>query len=80
MYTDLDPTRITQLTCLAAKLDPQKIEYYSFPEELFQGTRVQDPVLGNTFVWDVDFAVLRAYMASFAEGNWNDPSLPTPVP
>jgi LCP family protein required for cell wall assembly len=80
VYTDLDPVKIAQLTCLAAKLDPQKIGYYSFPEELFQGTRVQDPVLGNTFVWDVDFAVLRAFIASFADGTWNDPSLPTPVP
>jgi LCP family protein required for cell wall assembly len=80
VYTDLDPVKITQLTCLATKLDPQKIEYVNFPEELFRGTRVQDPVLGYTFVWDVDFAVLRAYIASFTGGEWNDPSLPTPVP
>ena len=80
VYTDLDPVKITQLTCLATKLDPQKIEYHSFPEELFQGTRVQDPVLGYTFVWDVDFDVLRSYVASFIDGTWYDPLLPTPVP
>jgi anionic cell wall polymer biosynthesis LytR-Cps2A-Psr (LCP) family protein len=72
VFTDLDPVQISQLTCLATMLDPQNIEYLNFPEELFQGTRVQDPVLGNTFVWDVDFAVLRDYLASFTYGNWPD--------
>ncbi len=80
VYTDLDPVQITQLTCLAAKLDPQKVAYVNFPEELFQGTRVQDPVLGYTFVWDVDFTVLRSYMASFINGAWPDTSLSIPVP
>lgn len=80
VYTDLNPVQIAQLTCLASMLDSQKIEYVNFPEELFSGTRVQDPVLGNTFVWDVDFDVLRDYVASFVNGTWLDPSLPTPVP
>jgi LCP family protein required for cell wall assembly len=80
VFTDLDPAKIAQLICLASMLDSEKIQYVNFPEELFQGTRIQDPVLGNTFVWDVDFDVLRGYVASFVDGNWIDPTLPTPVP
>jgi LCP family protein required for cell wall assembly len=72
VFTDLTPIQITQLTCLASKLDAEKIEYIYFPEGLFQGTRVQDPVLGNTFVWDVDFDVLRSYVESFKNGAWPD--------
>jgi LCP family protein required for cell wall assembly len=74
VFTDLDTVQIAQLTCLAAMLDPENVEYLYFPEELFQGTRVQDPVLGNTFVWDVDFDVLRDYLASFTVGTW--PEMP----
>jgi polyisoprenyl-teichoic acid--peptidoglycan teichoic acid transferase len=80
VYTDLDPLQIAQLTCLASKLDQQKILYVNFPEELFQGTRVQDPVLGYTFVWDVDYDVLRSYVTSFVNGTWPGETLPTPVP
>ena len=80
VFTDLDPLQITQLTCLASKLGQDKIAYYNFPDELFKGTRVQDPVLGNTFVWDVDFDVLRSYVASFVIGTWPGETLPTPVP
>jgi LCP family protein required for cell wall assembly len=72
VFTDIDTLQIAQLSCLATMLDPQDIEYLYFPEELFHGTRVQDPVLGNTFVWDVDFIVLREYMASFEAGAWPD--------
>ena len=70
VFTDLSTVQVAQLTCLATLIDPQKIRYLYFPEDLFQGTRVQDPVLGNTFVWDVDFNVLRHYVAYFKEGTW----------
>lgn len=72
VFTDLGPVQIAQLTCLSSKLDSQKIEYVNFPEELFQGTRVQDPALGYTFVWDVDFNILRSYVVSFKNGTWPD--------
>ena len=74
VYTDLNTIQIAQLTCLASMLDSQKIEYVSFPEDLFRGTRVQDPVLGNTFILDVDFDVLRNYVADFKNGTWPDAS------
>lgn len=72
VFTDLTPVQIRRLTCLASKLDAQKIEFVTFPDNLFQGTRVQDPVLGNTFVWDVDFEILQSYVEAFSNGTWPD--------
>lgn len=80
VYTDLGPEQIAQLTCLAIRLDPEKITYVNFTADLFTGTRVQDPVLGNTFIFDADFDVLRSYVASFMEGNWPGEALMTPAP
>jgi polyisoprenyl-teichoic acid--peptidoglycan teichoic acid transferase len=80
IYTDLEPAQIAQLTCLAVRLDPQKITYVNFPPDLFEGTRVRDPVLGNTFIYDADFDVLRSYVAAFMDGNWPGESLMTPAP
>jgi LCP family protein required for cell wall assembly len=80
VYTDLGAEQIAQLTCLAVRLDPQKIVYVNFPEDLFLGTRVQDPVLGYTFIFDADFDVLRRYVTAFMNGTW--PGMPrmTPAP
>lgn len=80
VYTDLSATQIAQLTCLAIRLDPQKITYVNFPDDLFHGTRVQDPVLGNTFIFDADFDVLRSFVADFMEGNWSGETRQTPAP
>ena len=80
VYTDLDPAQVAQLTCLAIRLDQQKIRYLNFPSDLFTGTRVQDPVLGNTFIFDADFDVLRSYVALFMNGNWPGESFMTPTP
>jgi len=80
VFTDLDTSQIAQLTCLATMIDSEEIEYVYFPENIFNGTRVQDPVLGNTYILDVDFNVLRKYVEYFIEGTWSDEILPTPVP
>jgi anionic cell wall polymer biosynthesis LytR-Cps2A-Psr (LCP) family protein len=70
VQTDLDPVTTGQLVCLAALLDKQKIEFLSFPEDLFQSGRVQDPVLGNTSILNADFTVLRSYVQKFKTGTW----------
>lgn len=71
VQTDLTPEQITQLACLGAKLQGDNIVFASFPQELFTGTRVYDPVFGSRiFVWDVDFGVLRGYVARFQAGTW----------
>lgn len=74
VQTDLGQAEIGQLLCLAAMLDQEKVEAVNFPEELFRGTRIQDPVLGNTFIWDADFNLLRAYVQYFNYGLWPEPA------
>jgi LCP family protein required for cell wall assembly len=78
VQTDLDANEIAQLLCLGSKLKTSDIRALDFPQDLFTGTRVQDPVLGYTFVWDVDFGVLRQYVQDFNEGSWPTEPIPTP--
>jgi hypothetical protein len=66
------------LLCLAANLKTSAIQPYDFPQDIFTGTRIQDPVLGYTFVWDVDFGVLRQYVQDFNAGSWPTQPIPTP--
>jgi LCP family protein required for cell wall assembly len=74
VQTDLSPEQIGQLVCLGTKLDPSAILFASFPEELFKGTRIYDPVFkARVFIWDVDFSVLRDYVTKFNEGVWPVP-------
>ena len=78
VQTDLGPAEIAQLICLASMLTPEKIVANNFPETLFAGTRVNDPVLGRTFVWQVDFSILRAYVEYFNRGAWPETPLGAP--
>lgn len=70
VQTDLGPVEIGQLLCLSASLDLQKIEFVSFPEDLFKSDRVQDSVLGYTSILAADFEVLKKYVQNFNEGAW----------
>ncbi len=79
VQTDLTPEQISQLVCLATHIQSPDLIFVYFPEELFKGTRINDPVLGYTFVWDVDFNLLRAYVAHFMAGTWPT-TLLTPQP
>jgi LCP family protein required for cell wall assembly len=73
VQTDLSPAIMSQLACLAAQLPRSNIALYSFPENLFSGTRIYDPVFKkDVFIWDVDFLVLRNYVAQFQSGSWPD--------
>jgi len=78
--TDLGADDIAKLICLASLVEPEDIQALAFPDELLTGTRIQDPVLGNTFVWEADFNVLRQYVGRFNEGTWSSaiPATPTP--
>lgn len=73
VQTDLGPLRLAQLLCLKSSLDPQKIEFLSFPESLFEGQRIHDPVLGNTSILAADFEVLADYVEKFRDGLWRNP-------
>ena len=69
--TDLTPEQLTQLACIGTKLEGADITFISFPQELFEGTRVYDPVFdGRVFIWDVDYDVLRDYVNRFNAGTW----------
>lgn len=74
VQTDLSPAIMSQLACLAARMPRQNISLYSFPEDLFTGTRKYDPVFHDlkkgVFIWDADFSVLRTYVAAFQGGSW----------
>ncbi len=76
VQTDLSPQIMSQLACLAARLPRQNIALYSFPESLFTGTRIHDPVFGDlkqgVFIWDADFNILRRYVVQFQSGSWPD--------
>ncbi len=78
VQTDLGADDLAKLLCLGARIDPQKIQSVNFPAALFTPGRVQDPVLGYTFVWDVDFNMLRAYVEYFDKGTWPKTPLTEP--
>jgi LCP family protein required for cell wall assembly len=69
--TDLGTTEARQLLCLAGSLEPENIQFLTFPESLFKVERVQDPVLGNTSILEADFEVLKTYVQKFNDGAWN---------
>ncbi len=70
VQTDLAADDITKLLCLGSMINSSNITAREFPEDLFTGSRVHDPVLGYTFVWDVNFDILRQYVADFNAGRW----------
>jgi len=75
VQTDLTPEQLAQLACIGTKLKGEDIIFVSFPQELFTGTRVFDPVFdGRVFVWDVDYDVLRDYVNRFNIGAWPAPA------
>lgn len=76
VQTDLGPAKMGQLLCLRTRFEPQEIEFLSFPEALFEGKRVRDPVLGNTSILAADFEVLADYVHRFNEGLWREPDEP----
>lgn len=71
VQTDLTPEQITQLACIGTRMSGEDITFVAFPQELFEGTRIYDPVFkGRVFIWDVDFDLLREYVARFNAGTW----------
>jgi len=71
VQTDLTPEQITQLACLGTQLTSDDVSFVSFPQELFTGTRVFDPVFDSRiFIWDVDYDILRDYVLRFNLGTW----------
>jgi polyisoprenyl-teichoic acid--peptidoglycan teichoic acid transferase len=75
IQTDLSPQQLGQLACLGTQIKPDNILFASFPQEYFNTKRQYDPVFkGNVFIWDVDFNILREYVAQFNQGTWPQPA------
>lgn len=72
IQTDLSPAQISQLSCLGTQITGSNITFLNWPEDIFKGTRVNDSILGRTFILDVDFAVIRDYVSAFNLGQWPD--------
>ena len=71
VQTDLSPQQLGQLACIGTQIKPGNILFASFPQEHFKTKRQYDPVFtGTVFIWDVDFEILRDYVAQFHEGTW----------
>jgi LCP family protein required for cell wall assembly len=71
VQTDLSPAQLGQLACIGSQIRPENIRFAAFPEELFTQTRIYDPVFkARVFVWDVDYDILRDYIAQFQAGTW----------
>ncbi len=71
VQTDLSPEQISQLACLAPKLDSRNITFAGFPPDLLKGSRIDDPEEGKeVFIWDADFNMLRLYVNAFKAGVW----------
>jgi polyisoprenyl-teichoic acid--peptidoglycan teichoic acid transferase len=78
VQTDLSPEIMSQLACLAAKVPRDNITLHTFPENLFTGARIHDPVFEkDVFIWKVDFNILRNYVAQFQAGSWPDSGTPS---
>ncbi len=83
VQTDISAVEISTLLCVGAQIDSSEIQAIGFPDEWFTGTRVQDPVLGRTFIWEVDETRMRDFVRQFEEGtlpSTNPSTLSTPSP
>ena len=75
VLTDLSPAQMSQLACLLPKLGDDGILFASFPQELFERSSTWDPYSNiYTFMWDVDFDIMREYIDQFLAGEWPLPS------
>jgi hypothetical protein len=81
IQTDLSAEQISQLACLGTQLPPGNILFASFPEELFEQDRTYDPVFKKeVFTWNVDYNILRDYVARFQLGLWPSASSEVSAP
>ncbi len=74
VQTDLSPSEINTLICVAQAVPKQNILADSFPQEMFTATVSYDEYRNvNSFTYTVDNAKLRAMIAEFMNGIWPMP-------
>ncbi len=85
VVTDLSPAQMSQLACLLPKLSDENIIFGGIPEEqLTMGRQWDDRLGNNTFVWKIDYDLIRDYITQFEAGTWpvsdgDSGSCPPPV-
>jgi len=71
VLTDLSPSQLTQLACLAPKLSRENLLFTGLPEEILSPGRVYSPQQKNqVFIMEADFDVIRDYVGQFMAGTW----------
>jgi LCP family protein required for cell wall assembly len=74
VLTDLSPAQLSQLACLAPRLSWDNIVFARLPEEEMTGKTIYNPNMDiNDFIWDMDNAAIRRYVAGFLAGSWPPP-------
>lgn len=69
ILTDLSPEQLTQLACLAPKLNSENLVFTNIPEDLLTPGRVYSPQQkAETFVWEADYEVIRDIITQFLAG------------
>ena len=69
ILTDLSPVQLAQLACLAPKLDSENLIFTGISEDLLTPGRVYSPQQkAETFVWEVDYDVIREILDQFKAG------------
>jgi hypothetical protein len=80
VQTDLSPQLLSQLACIGIDLKPENIIFSSFPQDIFEQTRVYDPVFKKeVFAWSADYDILRDYVEKFNNGKWPYPIFMEPT-
>jgi hypothetical protein len=79
VLTDLSPAQLSQLACLAPRLDRENLLFTSIPQDMLEaGREYSDQLKDTTFVYNADFDALRSLLADFQAGVWPDkPKEPT---
>ncbi len=75
VQTDLSPSDINSLICIAQAIPKGNIQADSFPQAMFTPESIYDSNRGvYTFVYTVDIEQLRAMVAEFMKGIWPMPA------
>ncbi len=79
VLTDLTPEQIGQMACLLPKIGRENLIFTSLPQEIMTPGRIFSPMQkDDTFILNVDNAVVRDYISQFVAGTWpSQPEEPT---
>jgi polyisoprenyl-teichoic acid--peptidoglycan teichoic acid transferase len=71
VLTDLSPDQLNDMVCLIRKMDKSEIVFGEIPDSYYKQSSIYDPNMHETtFIWDIDFNVIRSYVNQFQTGLW----------